>query len=117
MGLRSGAYTDVLLAVWLLASAFMWRTDPAHFANALAVAVVTFAGTLVAISVPAARYVIAAAGGWLAISVLAMPRVTTAAAVNSIVVGLLLVVTSLITIPRHQVAPGHARPRRRRARR
>lgn len=114
MRLRSGAYTDVLLAIWLLASAFIWRTDPAHFANALAVAAVTFVGTLVAITVPAARYVVAAAGGWLALSVLAMPRITTAASVNSIVVGLALLVISLLSSPRHQLAQGHARRRARR---
>lgn len=113
MGLRLGVYTDVLLAVWLLASAFIWRTDPAHFANALAVAVVTFAGSLVALTAPAARYVTAAAGGWLAISVLAMPRVTAAAAVNSVVVGLALLVISLISSSRHRLAPHEARPRRR----
>ena len=87
---------NIVLGVWLFASAFLWQHTPATFINALVVGVVIAASAALAYRWPAARIVDTAAGVWLIASLFAWPSVGPATTWNNFFVGAAVALVSLV---------------------
>jgi len=87
---------NVVLGVWLFASAFLWQHSLPTFINALVVGIVIAASAVVAMRWPAARIVDTAAGVWLIASLFAWPSVAPATTWNNFFVGAAVALVSII---------------------
>jgi hypothetical protein len=87
---------NVVLGVWLFVSAFIWPHSQAQFTNSWILGIIAVAASLVALSVPAVRFVNTLLGAWLFISAWALPRVTGGTAWNDVIVGAAIFIVSLV---------------------
>ena len=87
---------NVVLGVWLFASAFLWPHSLATFINALVVGIVIAGSAIVAMRWPAARLVDTAAGVWLIASLFAWPSVAPATAWTHFFVGAAVALVSIV---------------------
>jgi hypothetical protein len=87
---------NMVLGLWVFASAFLWPHTDAQFTNTwmvgVAVAVIAAAG----LSLPSLRYLNTVAGAWLALSAFALPVATAATQWNNFLVGLAVLGLSLV---------------------
>jgi SPW repeat len=86
---------NLVLAVWLFISAFVWPHTSAQVTNTWILGVVVFVFALVAIRLPGARYVNALAAVWLFISAFALPRISVGTAWNDALVALVVFFVAL----------------------
>ena len=87
---------NLVLATWLLVSAFVFPHTAFTLATTCVAAVAIGALALVAVGRPAARFGISALAAFLAIAALLVPGLGTAAAVNNGVVAALLFALSAV---------------------
>jgi hypothetical protein len=93
---RDAGSINVVLGVWLFASAFLWQHSLPTFINALVVGIVMVVSAIVAMRWPAARIVDTAAGVWLIASLFAWPSLAPATAWNNFFVGAAVALVSII---------------------
>jgi hypothetical protein len=96
MNNRGARYFSVALGLWLFVSAFLWRHSPAQFTNSLIVGFVSVVAALIALRVPAVRFINTAAGVWLVLGAYSLPRVTLGTAWNDMLVGTAILIASLV---------------------
>jgi hypothetical protein len=88
---------NLLLATWLLVSAFALPNSPASAATSFAAAIVVAVVAIVAKARPPVRFVISAVGVALGFAALLMPGVGALARANVAIVGALLFALSIIS--------------------
>jgi hypothetical protein len=79
---------NVVLAIWLFISAFVWAHTGAQMTNTWILGVIVFVFALLAMRLPAVRYVNALAAIWLFISAFALPRISVGTAWNNALVAI-----------------------------
>jgi len=99
MDIRSSRYLNIIVGLWLFASAFLWRHSAAQFTNTWVMGIVVAAIAAIALSWPAIRYLNTLAGAWLIISAFALPTITAGTRWNNFIVGIVVVVLSLAEAP------------------
>jgi hypothetical protein len=110
MGFSKAARSvNAALGIWLYVSTFVWPHTEAQAAN------VSLTGLLIALTAlavwsigrpTAMRYVNAALGFWLLVSIGAFPTSSLATKVNSAVVGAIVFLMAML--PQHQIEPEEA---------
>jgi hypothetical protein len=86
---------NVVLAVWLFISAFVWPHTASQMTNTWVLGVVVFVFALLAMRVSGARYVNALAAVWLFISAFALPRISVGTAWNNALIALVVFFVAL----------------------
>jgi hypothetical protein len=81
---------NVLLAIWLFISAFVWPHTGTQMTNTWILGVIVFVFALVAMRVPMVRYINALAAIWLFVSAFALPRISVGTAWNNALVGIVV---------------------------
>lgn len=81
---------NVILAIWLFVSAFIWPHTGAQMTNTWILGVIVFVFALLAMRIPNVRYVNALAAIWLFISAFALPRISVGTAWNNALVALVV---------------------------
>jgi hypothetical protein len=89
-------YINIVLGLWMFASAFLWPHGMAAFVNALIVGLVTAVCAAIGTWVPPVRIVNTAMGVWLICSLFAWPMEAPATTWNNFFVGAAIVLVSLI---------------------
>lgn len=89
-------YINLLLGVWLVISAFVWRHTPEQQTNAWIVGVLVAVIALVAIGRERARYVNTVLSIWLFVSIWALPTALEATQWNHGLVALAVFIFSLV---------------------
>jgi hypothetical protein len=102
---------NLMLAGWLLLSAFLWSHSGAQFWNAL------LGGILVALfawlatgKAPNARFANTLVGAWLMLSTFYLPSLRQATVWNHMMVGALVLVLSLVATSLGTAGPSRRRP-------
>ena len=92
---RTARTLNLILGAWLFVSAFLWSHTPADRVNdwAVGLAIVVFA--VLAMSIPAVRWVNTALGAWLFISAFALPHAHAGTRWNEVLVGLFVFFISI----------------------
>jgi hypothetical protein len=96
---------SLVLGAWLFVSAFLWHHSPEQFTNTWIVGLVSVILTLIAMSVPAVRYLNSALMVWLFISAWALPSESGATIWNNTVVAIVLFIVSLLGAAPAQLEP------------
>jgi hypothetical protein len=96
MGAKTARWITVVEGTWLFASVFFWPHTTAQSTNNFAVAVATSVIALIALGAPAVRYVNLAVAGWLIVSAFVLPTLSLATRWNSVTVGLVVGLLSLV---------------------
>jgi hypothetical protein len=86
---------SLVLAVWLLVSAFLWTHNPWPFENSWSVGALGTTAAGLALCCPPIRYATALLGLWLLLSTLLGPRSSPATLWNNTLVGVGMVAFSL----------------------
>lgn len=96
-GGMSARVSNMVLGVWLVLSAYLWRHSAPMLVNAVLVGslVVAFA-ILAAQGLTWARHLNTAVAIWLFVSALFLPRLSTASVVNHLIVALAILLFSLM---------------------
>lgn len=99
-------YGNVVLGLWLAASAFAWQHYPTSQTNTWVVGVLIAAAALIAPRSRGMRWATPALASWLAASTLLLWPVTTATLWNNMIVAVLVFALSLVsTTPRGAKRP------------
>ena len=100
---RVASLADIILGLWLLFSAFLWRTSPAHMVNAALIGVASV--TLGAVALRGhgwARWLVGGLAVWLVVSLWVLPRGSASLVANHLFVGTLLFGFSVLPTGRGQ---------------
>lgn len=93
----SARIANVILGVWLFISAFIWPHTQAQFTNTWIVGVICVALALIAMRVPAIRYLNTALAVWLFISAWALPHLVVGTVWNNVLVAIAIFFVSLVS--------------------
>lgn len=93
---RGARYVNVVLGVWLFASAFLWRHSPLQFTNTWAMGMLTAVTAALAMGMPTVRFANTVIAVWLVISSFALPRLSNVTAWHNALIGGLIGLVSLI---------------------
>ncbi len=100
-------YLTALVAVWLFISAFAWRHNPGMRQDTWIVGALMFVTALVAMAIPAFRWVNTALAVWLFLSTLFLPHQSAGTIWNNVIVAGVVFVLSLFPsgrlVPRPRV--------------
>ncbi len=114
MGAKTARWVNALEGIWLFSSVFFWPHTTAQSTNSSIVGIVTTLLALVALGVPAVRYLNTVAAAWLLVSAFVLPTLSLATRWNSVTVG---IVIGLLSLVRRTPATGGVGPRPAAARR
>jgi hypothetical protein len=87
---------NVVLGVWVVISALVWRRSGGSFINNIVTGIVIIVSALAAIRRPELRFVNAAAGIWLVASLFAWPNYSSPMVWNDAIVGAGVALVSLV---------------------
>ena len=96
MEYKKARYVNIALGLWLVVSAYLWRHSSAQVANVWIAGLIVARCAAVAIAAPRIRFFNTAVGVWLILSPIVLPRVSTATAWNSVLVGAVITLVSLV---------------------
>ena len=91
---------NLLLGLWVLASAFAWPHDELAQTNTWICGLLIALFAILAIYEPTMRYVNTVLGAWLVLSTVFVFEATTATRWNNVLVGLAVFIVSLVPGPR-----------------
>jgi hypothetical protein len=89
-------YANLLLGIWLVTSAFLWRHSPAQFTNSWSVGSLCLVVASLARVVQPIRYGNTALGLWLIVSTPWLEGLDRSTAINNLAVGAAILVLSLL---------------------
>jgi hypothetical protein len=87
---------NLALGVWLFISAFAWPHAQAQLTNTWILGVLCVIFAIVAMAVPAARYLNTALSIWLFVSAWVLPSLNTATLWNNVLVAIAIFIVSLV---------------------
>lgn len=93
---RGIRYLNVVLGAWLFTSAFAWQHSPEQFTNTWSMGVLTVFSAVLAMGMPAMRFVNTLVGIWLVLSSFMLPRLSGATGWHNAAVGVLIALVSLL---------------------
>jgi hypothetical protein len=89
-------YLNMLLALWLIVSAFAWRHTPQAQSEAWAIGALVFVCSLWALLNPAVRWLNALCGVWLFFTAISIPALSRASPINDAIVAIAIFLLSWV---------------------